>query len=409
MWHTTTKRQYKKRLFVLMATLLFANDDYVYRHKGQLYIRSQADYDFYQRYLRVFERVRFVARCIDEEDINPKRIPFSKEPRIECVPVPIFHGPKEYAKTYFTVGRLMSDVVKGCDAGIFRLPSTVAMRVAKKFMKTGRPYATEVVFCAKDGETSANGAVEKMLWKIIHSDMKKVCGNANGVSCVTEHFLQQYYYSKRADAFTANYSSLSIDKTFFTAPRQYPTKPVLTIAHTANNVNFNGRKGHKELVEALRLLKDKGITVNLKFAGEDWDNGFELLGNYAKELGVEKQVEFAGFLNRQQLSDMLDESDLFVLPTRAEGLPRVIIEAMAKGLPCVSTKVSGNHELLANEYLVDYDDVPALAKSIKTLVTDKTAYEKASKDNFENSQQYEGSLLEVRRDKFYQQLKDLVK
>ena len=159
----------------------------------------------------------------------------------------------------------------------------------------------------------------------------------------------------------------------------------------------------------MKILKDEGVIVNLTFAGEDWDNGFELLGNYAKELGVEKQVEFAGFLNRQQLSDMLDESDLFVLPTRAEGLPRVIIEAMAKGLPCVSTKVSGNHELLANEYLVDYDDVPALAKSIKTLVTDKTAYEKASKDNFENSQQYESSLLEVRRNKFYQQLKDLVK
>ena len=390
-----------------MARLLLSNDDYVYRHNGHLYIRSQADYDFYQRYLRVFDKVRLVVRCIDEEELNPKRIPFSEEPRLECMPVPIFHGPKEYAKTYFKVGRLLTDVVKGCDAGVFRLPSTVAMRVAKKFMKTGRPYATEVVFYAMDGADSANNIVERMLWKKIHRDMQTVCSRANGVSCVTEKFLQQYYYSKRKDAFTSHYSSLSIDKTFFTAPRTYPDKPVLTIAHTANNVNFNGRKGHKELVEALKLLKDEGITVNLRFAGEDWDNGFELLGNYAKELGVEKQVEFAGFLNRQQLSDMLDEADMFVLPTRAEGLPRVIIEAMAKGLPCVSTRVSGNHELLAPEYLVDYDDVKSLARSIKTIVTDKTLYEKASKDNYRNSLQYEASLLQERRDDFYTKLKDL--
>lgn len=390
-----------------MTTILFSNDDYVYRHKGELYIRSQADFDFYQRYLRIFDKIRFVARCIDEEELNPKRIPFSKEPRIECVPVPIFHGPKEYAKTYFNVGKLISGVVRGCDAGIFRLPSTVAMRVAKQFMKTGLPYATEIVFCALDGADSANGFVEKMLWKKIHKDMQYVCGKANGVSCVTEHFLQQYYYSKRSGAFAANYSSLSIDKSFYTAPRKYPEGKRLTIAHTANNVNFNGRKGHKELIEALKMLKDEGVIVNLKFAGEDWDNGFELLGNYAKELGVREQVEFAGFLNRQQLSEMLDQADLFVLPTRAEGLPRVIIEAMAKGLPCVSTRVSGNHELLAAEYLVDYDDVRSLANGIKEIVTSKEAYEKASSDNFNNSLQYEASILQMRRDVFYTKLKEL--
>lgn len=392
-----------------MTTILFSNDDYVYRHKGELYIRSQADFDFYQRYLRVFDKIRFVARCIDEEELNPKRIPFSAEPRIECVPVPIFHGPKEYAKTYFKVGKLLTDVVKGCDAGIFRLPSTVAMRVAKKFMKTGLPYATEIVFYAMDGADSANSFMEKLLWKKIHKDMQYVCGGANGVSCVTAHFLQQFYYSKRKDAFTANYSSLSLDKSFYTSPRLYPEGKVLTIAHTANNVNFNGRKGHKELIEALKVLKDDGVIVNLRFAGEDWDNGFALLGNYAKELGVVEQVEFAGFLNRQQLSDMLDSADLFVLPTRAEGLPRVIIEAMAKGLPCVSTRVSGNHELLASEYLFDYDDVKGLANGIKAIVTDKIAYEKASRDNFENSLQYEASLLQVRRDEFYNKLKKLSK
>jgi glycosyltransferase involved in cell wall biosynthesis len=302
----------------------------------------------------------------------------------------------------------LTDVVKGCDAGIFRLPSTVAMRVAKKFMKTGLPYATEIVFYAMDGADSANGFLEKLFWKIIHKDMQYVCGSANGVSCVTSHFLQQFYYSKRTDAFTANYSSLSLDKTFYTSPRKYPEGKVMTIAHTANNINFNGRKGHKELIEALKHLKDKGVVVKLKCAGEDWSNGTVLLTDYAKSLGVAEQVDFVGFLNRQELSEMLDRADLFVLPTRAEGLPRVIIEAMAKGLPCVSTRVSGNHELLDANYLVDYDDVEALADRIDLLVKNRSEYETVSKTNYENSLQYEDELLQVRRDEFYTKLKNCI-
>lgn len=391
-----------------MAVLLLSNDDYVYRYKGKLFIRNQNDYDFYQRYLRVFEEIRFVARCIDEEVLDKRRIPFEKETRIQCVPIPIFHGPKEYAIKYIKIGKLLKGVTKGCDAAIFRLPSTIAIRLGKKFMKTGLPYATEVVFCAKNGETSAENYLERFLWKKIHIDMRVICGQANGVSCVTEKFLQQFYFSKKKDSFTANYSSLSLDKSFFSSPKMYPEGKILTIGHTANNITFNGRKGHKELIEAVKYLKDEGITVNLKFAGEDWNNGIALLIDYAKQLGVQKQVEFIGFLSRQQLNDMLHNADLFVLPTRAEGLPRVIIEAMAKGLPCVSTRVSGNYELLPAEFLVDYDDVNALADKIKRIVTNKETYETASKLNFENSLKYEASLLEKRRDTFYWQLKSLI-
>ena len=104
------------------------------------------------------------------------------------------------------------------------------------------------------------------------------------------------------------------------------------------------------------------------------------------------------------MSSFLDNSDLFVLPTKAEGLPRVIIEAMAKGLPVVTTPASGNPELIENKYLVEYSDVEGLAHKIEELVTFKEAYEKASRVNFEKSLEYAPDILQTRRDKFYVEL-----
>lgn len=118
---------------------------------------------------------------------------------------------------------------------------------------------------------------------------------------------------------------------------------------------------------------------------------------------------FLGYLQRDKLSSFLDNADLYVMPTKAEGLPRVIIEAMAKGLPCITTNVSGNSELIESQYLVDnYYDIDSWAEKIKKITTDKELYEKASSFNFNKSLNYEASVLQYRRDTFYSKLKECV-
>ena len=175
-------------------------------------------------------------------------------------------------------------------------------------------------------------------------------------------------------------------------------------------IGLHSRKGTDIIIQALaKLKKEKSIVVNVNFAGDDWDNSTEQILNYANEQGIEGQVACPGFLSRAQLTEFLDNSDLFVLPTKAEGLPRVIIEAIAKGLPTITTPASGNPELIPAEYLVEFYDVNTLAQKIEELVTGKEAYEKASMENFEHSLQYEGSILQGRRDEFYGKLKALIK
>ena len=388
-----------------LCKLLISCDDTIYYHNGQYYYMNQGWYDFYQRYLRVFDSIKIVNRVCEEENLPQERVLIS-DSRVEVVHIPNFSGPKEYAKVYFCIGRKLHNVTDGCNSAIVRLPSTIGQRVCKHVMRSGIPYAVEVVYDAEDGWRSKSNIVERMLWKKIDADMRKTCYGADGVSCVTEFYLQKHYYSKKPSAFYSNYSSLSLEKSFYTSERLFPNRP-LTVANVANQIAFNGRKGFKEIIEALSLLKKSGLVVNAAFAGMSYHNGEQQLKEYADSLGVGDNVKFMGYLSRVELGAMLDNVDLFVMPTKAEGLPRVIIEAMAKGLPAISTPVSGNPELLPSHFLVEYDDVVTLADRIKELATDHIVYETASKDNFRNSLKYEASILEKRRDKFYSMLKAL--
>lgn len=389
-----------------MSKLLISCDDYIFRHQGKFYFKSKEWYEFYQRYLRVFEELKIANRVIDEPDFKKGRI-LVDDPRIEIHPLPIFHGPVEYAKTYISTGRAMKYAVDGCDAAILRLPSTVAQRISKQVLKAGIPFATEIVFDAQDGADTSNNIIEKLLWRIIDKQMRTICAKADGVSCVTAKYLQQHYFSVKPGHFVSNYSTLALDKSFFTSPRQYPQKKILTIAHVDLQIGLHSRKGTDIIIQALEKLKKKGIIVNVSFAGDDWDNSTEKILAYAKEYSIDGQVSCPGFLSRQQLDEFLNNADLFVLPTKAEGLPRVIIEAIAKGLPTITTPASGNPELISADYLVPFYDVDTLAQKLELLVTNKDEYEKVSKENYEHSLQYEASILEKRRDAFYKKLKAL--
>lgn len=390
-----------------MKRLLLSCDDYIYCHNGKYYAANQEKAEFYLRYLRVFDSLRLVARCINEPQIKNNRVLLDN--RIECIPIPMFQGPKQYAKVYFAIDRLLSDVTNGCDAAILRLPSTIAIRVYDKVRQSRIPYATEIVYDAYDGYTSSSSIVHKILWLCIDKKMQKICYDADGVSCVTAYHLQQRYYTKKVNGFTSNYSSLALPKSFYGAPRIYPRGKVLSIAHVANQIEYAGRKGHIELITAVANLKQLGLNVNVFFAGKDYFCGQNRLEELAKRLGVSENIKFVGYLDRKQLDEYLCSADLFVLPTRAEGLPRVIIEAMAKGLPCISTNVSGIPELLNKQWLIRYNDITTLAELIKKLSTDAELYEKTSAENFKNSCAYEASILERRRDAFYTQLKNCIK
>ncbi len=390
-----------------MVKLLLSCDEFVYEHNGAYYAANQEKFELFERYLRVFDKIRLVCRCETETRLKESRIPLAKNPGIEFFPVPMFHGIKDYARVYFKVGSSLKNVVKGCDAALLRVPSTLALRVGERVMKGKIPYACEVVYDAEDGWRGYRG-LSRIAWKRIDKQMRHLCSEADGISCVTEHYLQQHYYSLKQNSFVNHYSSLALSKDFYGKPKTHSKDHGFLIAHIANQVGEQSAKGHKQTIEAVKLLKDRGVDVKVKFAGNNREGGIEQYKQYAKNLGVEDYVLFTGFLDRKGINDLLSEADIYVMPTKAEGLPRVIIEAMAKGLPCITTPVSGNPELVSEHFLVDYYDIETLADRIEELASDAEVYERTSKDNYERSWKYEATVLEKRRDAFYSELRNRI-
>ena len=128
----------------------------------------------------------------------------------------------------------------------------------------------------------------------------------------------------------------------------------------------------------------------------------------ARDLKIQDRVEFRGNLPAgDAVFAELDQADLFVLPSRQEGLPRAAIEAMARGLPCIGSRVGGIPELIGPDELVPPDDAGALANKIVELLRDPARMTRLSQRNLKMAADLPAMCSATRRVAFYEHLRNL--
>jgi glycosyltransferase involved in cell wall biosynthesis len=121
------------------------------------------------------------------------------------------------------------------------------------------------------------------------------------------------------------------------------------------------------LIEALAFLKRSGRRVSATIAGEG-PQGPELKAQAAR-LGIADQVHFIGFCPAR---DAFAMGRMLVIPSRAESLPYIVLEAAAAGMPIIATRVGGNPEIFGSQdsHLIAPDDVGALVGAISAALDD---------------------------------------
>lgn len=125
-----------------------------------------------------------------------------------------------------------------------------------------------------------------------------------------------------------------------------------------------------------------------------------------RALGVSDRVRFAGELpSGEAVRAELDRADLFVLPSRSEGLPRALIEAMARGLPCIGSTVGGIPELLHQDDLVCPNDATGLFRMIDTCIEEPGRLLRMSERNLLKARDYHEGALRQARVEFYRWLR----
>lgn len=127
------------------------------------------------------------------------------------------------------------------------------------------------------------------------------------------------------------------------------------------------RKGLFDLLKVLADIKGQGHDILLEVGGNGDVDFFRFI---VKQLGIQKQVIYHGWIGPKEKESLFRRVDAYVLPSYAEGMPMSVLEAMAHGLPVVSTNVGGIPDLVCHNktgLLISPGDRIALALAIKRL------------------------------------------
>lgn len=130
---------------------------------------------------------------------------------------------------------------------------------------------------------------------------------------------------------------------------------------------FTQQKGHEDLLEALAMVRRRHPSVELLCIG--WGENEGKVRRIAEGLELGAAVHFLG--KREDAVELLPAADFFVSPSRWEGLPHNLLEAMAARLPVIASAVPGNNEVIEegrSGFLVPARDAQALAEAITALV-----------------------------------------
>ena len=128
----------------------------------------------------------------------------------------------------------------------------------------------------------------------------------------------------------------------------------------------------KMAVKVLQQLQEQYPSATLTMVGPDKDGSLQTTKDFAKSLGI--TVNFSGQLTKEEWWELASKHDIFINTTHFDNTPVSVMEAMALGLPVISTKVGGIPFLLANEQnalLVPDNDITAMTNAVLDLLENK--------------------------------------
>lgn len=162
---------------------------------------------------------------------------------------------------------------------------------------------------------------------------------ANFVVCISSFARSQVMLnSDRTHWAKLHVVHCGVEPSYYQRPRTSETDRLLFVGRLA------AQKGVPVLLAALAHARKVRPSLTLRLVGDGPDR--PMLEDQVNSLGLGKVVTFLGYRNQEEVAELLTEASALVLPSFAEGVPVVLMEAMAAGVPVVTTRVAGIPELV---------------------------------------------------------------
>jgi glycosyltransferase involved in cell wall biosynthesis len=371
---------------------LVAVESRLYRDNDEFRVQGPAGYSVWSELLEFFDEVLLVAR-VRKTNCGPgtERV---NGPHVSVRELPDFSGPAEYVIKFRALRKCVRKAVAECDAYILQVPGVVARLVRREIRRNRKPYAVNAM--GDPWDALSPGTLRSSLRPIyrfaLTREMRTMCSEAQAVLYWSSIIQQRYPAAKGAYATVSDRAQMRALK-----------------KQGCFQVGFIGSleqlyKGPDTLLHAVRACTKARLEIKALLVGEGRCLGE--MKSLAQALCVEDKVVFLGQLGfGRPIVDFLDSLDLFVMPSRAEGLPRALVEAMARGCPCLGSAIGGIPELLHPDDLVPPGTAEALAAKILEVAANPKLLAQMSLRNVEKAKHFDPETLRKQRSVFYRHVK----
>jgi phosphatidyl-myo-inositol dimannoside synthase len=371
-----------------MARLLVVTDHRFYRRDRRIVDAYCFDRAFFADYQAIFSEVVVAARV--RRDEPPETARPADGDGVRFVELPDHRWVRWILSTWFHMPGL-KEAIGSADAVCLRIPSgssRVALRYAVRFRK---PLMFELIGDPKESLRNL-GVLARLFARLNARLVRRITHAAVVGSYVSNSHLQRLYPAGTTTV-VDSISSIRLLESELRPPKTYPTDMSgLRLVHVGSMVPV---KDHETLLRGLALAVVPGLQLRLSLVGDGpMRPGLEKL---VRELGLLEAVTFHGHIaDRAGLKAILRASDLFVMPSISEGMPRAMIEAMAEGLPAIGSATGGITELLMDDQLFAVGDSAGLASRLVQVANSERLSELAIR-SAAMAQRFVASALSERR------------
>ncbi|AWB91196.1 glycosyltransferase [Aeromicrobium chenweiae] len=361
---------------------------------GRVHADSVFGAPFWERYLQAFDEVVVLAR-VDDRD-HGSGVPV-EGPGVRVHPLPYYEGVAGLARTYPRLRRAIHEAAAGSEAVLLRAPGPISS-LLHRGLASGRPYAVELVGDPHE-VLSSMGPVAGLAGRRVAGRLAEITRGAEVVAYVSSQVLPDRYPADDR-AMVTFYSSATLPEAAYVDRAGPPTGPPNLVCVGSMEQEY---KGIDVVLRAVASLRPDEFGTLAVLGDGRHRPAYEQLAHAS---GIADRVRFLGHLDdRQDVWAQLDAADVFVSGSRTEGLPRAMIEAMARGLPAVGTDVGGTPELLPSWAMCPADDAGALAGLVRRCA-DPGFRQALAVHCRERARDYAQPILDARRRAAYERLRD---